>query len=129
MYRKIILQTFKDFDVYLTLATDFESGLFCLLNLDTLILITDFYVSYWAHGGCDRSAGDAYSSMAHDPTSDIFKGPCTPILFFVSPIGLMRLNTAHYCCHFIYLYFVFAENPALKFVFLNTFVRARESNT
>jgi hypothetical protein len=34
-----------------------------------------------AHGGCDRSTGDAYSSMSPDPTSDIFRGPCTPILW------------------------------------------------
>jgi hypothetical protein len=57
----------------------------------TLILTTDFYVWYGAHGGCDRSAGDAYSSMAPVPTSDIFRGPCTPILWFVFPIRLMRL--------------------------------------
>jgi hypothetical protein len=34
--------------------------------------------------GCDWSTGDAtrdaYSSMTPDPTSDIFKGLCTPIL-------------------------------------------------
>jgi hypothetical protein len=29
---------------------------------------------------CDRSAGDAYSYMTPDPTSDIFRDPCTPIL-------------------------------------------------
>jgi hypothetical protein len=54
-----------------------------------------------AHGGCDRSTGDAYSSMAPDPTSDIFRGPFTPILWFVFPIRLMRLNTDRYFCHFI----------------------------
>jgi hypothetical protein len=53
-----------------------------------------------AHGGCDRSTGDAYSSMAPDPTSDIFIGPCTPILWFVFPIRLMRLITDCYFCHF-----------------------------
>jgi hypothetical protein len=31
-----------DFSVYLTRCTDFDSGLFRLLNLDTLILITEF---------------------------------------------------------------------------------------
>jgi hypothetical protein len=38
-----------------------------------------------AHGGCDRSAGNAYSSMARDPTSDVFGGPCTPFsdLYFL----------------------------------------------
>jgi hypothetical protein len=54
-----------------------------------------------AHGGCDRSTGDAYSSMAPDPTSDIFRGLCTPILWFVFPIRLMRLITDRYFCHFI----------------------------
>jgi hypothetical protein len=54
-----------------------------------------------AHGGCDRSTGDAYSSMAPDPTSDIFRGPCTPILWFVFPIRLMRLITDRYFRHFI----------------------------
>jgi hypothetical protein len=48
--------------------------LFRLPNLDTLILTTDFYVWYGAHGGCDRSAGDAYSSMSPDPISDVFRG-------------------------------------------------------
>jgi hypothetical protein len=37
-----------------------------------------------AHGRCDQSTGDAYSSMARDPTSDIFRGPCTPILICIS---------------------------------------------
>jgi hypothetical protein len=41
-----------------------------------------------AHGGCDRSTGDTYFSMAPDITSDIFRGPCTPILWFEFPIGL-----------------------------------------
>jgi hypothetical protein len=34
--------------------------------------------------------------------SDIFRGPCTTILWFVFPIGLIRLNTVRYCCLFIY---------------------------
>jgi hypothetical protein len=54
-----------------------------------------------AHGGCDRSTGDAYSSIGPDPTSDIFRGLCTPILWFVFPIRLMRLITDRYFCHFI----------------------------
>jgi hypothetical protein len=29
-----------------------------------------------AHGGCDRSTGGAYSSMAPDPTSDIYSEVC-----------------------------------------------------
>jgi hypothetical protein len=30
------------------------------------------------HGGCDRSTGDAYSSMTPDPTSGFSRGPCKP---------------------------------------------------
>jgi hypothetical protein len=62
----------EDFSLYLTSRTDFDSGLFRFPNLDTLILTTDFYVWYGAHGGCNQTAGDAYSSMAPDPTSDIY---------------------------------------------------------
>jgi hypothetical protein len=40
-----------DFSVYLTSRTDFDSGLFRFPKLDTLILTTDFYVLYGAHGG------------------------------------------------------------------------------
>jgi hypothetical protein len=54
-----------------------------------------------AHGGCVQSTGDAYSSMAPDPTSDIFRGPCTPILWFVFPISLMRLITDRYFLSFL----------------------------
>jgi hypothetical protein len=50
---------------------------------------------------CSWLTGIAYSSMAPDPTSDIFKGPCTPILRFVLPIGLIRLNDVRYFCHFM----------------------------
>jgi hypothetical protein len=41
-----------------------------------------------AQGECDRSKGDAYTSMAPDPTSGIFRGLCTPICWFQFPIGL-----------------------------------------
>jgi hypothetical protein len=90
-----------EFSVYLTSCTDFDSWLFRFPNLDTLILNTDFNVWYVAHGGCDRSTGDAYSSMAPNPTSVIFRGLCTPILWFVFPIRLMRLITVRYFFHFI----------------------------
>jgi hypothetical protein len=55
------------------------------------------------HGGCDRSTGDAYSSMVPYLTTGtcIFRGQCAPILWFVYPIGLMRLNTVRYFCHFV----------------------------
>jgi hypothetical protein len=46
---------------------------------------------------CYRSTEDVYSSVAPDPTSDIFRGDrCTPILLSVFPIGLMRLNTVRF---------------------------------
>jgi hypothetical protein len=37
------------------------------------------------------------------PPSDIFRGPCKPILWFVFPKGLMRLITVRYFCLFIFL--------------------------
>jgi hypothetical protein len=33
---------------------------------------------YETYGGCDRLTGDAYSSMAPDPTSDVSSGLCKP---------------------------------------------------
>jgi hypothetical protein len=95
-----------DISVYRPRRTDFDSGLFRLPGLDTLILTTDFYVWYGAHGGCDGSAGDTYSSMAPDPTAVIFRGPFTPILWFVFPIRLMRLITDRYFCHFYICIFI-----------------------
>jgi hypothetical protein len=50
----------------------------------------------WLMCECNRSTGDTYSSMG----PDIFRGSCTPILWFVFPIGL-RLFTIRYFCHFI----------------------------
>jgi hypothetical protein len=58
-----------------------------------------------AHDGCDKSTEDAYSFMAPNPTSDIFRGPCTPVLWFEFPIGLMRLITDHYFWSFHTLVF------------------------
>jgi hypothetical protein len=40
--------------------------------------------------------------MAPDHTFDIFRDPCTPILWFLFPIGLMRLITICNFCHFIF---------------------------
>jgi hypothetical protein len=77
-----------------------------------------------AHGGYDRSTGDVYSSMAPDPTSDIFRGPCTPILWFVFPIILMRLITDRYFCHFIgclqmwTLYFEWTRKVGITITFI-----------
>ena len=40
-----------------------------------------------AHDGCDRSAEDAYSSLAHFPTFAVVGGPCYPTLDFVYVFG------------------------------------------
>ena len=50
-----------------------------------------------AHGGCDRSAGDAYSSMTPDPTSDVYRGPCVPILICI----FNRTYEIDYCSLFL----------------------------
>jgi hypothetical protein len=42
-----------------------------------------------------RSTGDGCSTAPY-PTSDIFRGPCTPILWFVFPKRIMRLITVRY---------------------------------
>ena len=50
----------------------------------TFTRITPF--TWWrllAHGGCDRSDVDAYSSKVPDPTSSISRGPCLPCTHFV----------------------------------------------
>jgi hypothetical protein len=58
------------------------NDLICPYNLSLGNMLSDMFHTNRnrAHGGCDRSTGDAYSSMAPDPTSDIFRGPCAPIL-------------------------------------------------
>jgi hypothetical protein len=72
-----------DFSVYMARLTEFDCGLFRSLNLDTLNLTA--YIWFWngAYGRCDRSVGDADSSMAHDPTFAFVGGPCCPTLDFV----------------------------------------------
>jgi hypothetical protein len=61
-----------DFDcgysVYLTGNTDFDRGLFRFPDLNTQILTIGILRLNEAHGGCDRSTGDAYS-LTPDPTS------------------------------------------------------------
>jgi hypothetical protein len=84
--------------VFLTLSEMRKAWVLVIFKFDSPFrltrLITDRYFCHFnilkytclrnlekrAHDGCDQSAGDAYSSMASDPTSDIFRGPCTPIL-------------------------------------------------
>jgi hypothetical protein len=54
-----------------------------------------------AHGGCDRSAEDAYSSAAPDPTFAIVGGPCCRTLDFVIAfwitIAFYTLLTSLFC--------------------------------
>ena len=56
-------------------------------NFDYIFLI----LTYWdrAHCGCDRSAEDAYSSMAPDPTFAFVGGPCCPTLDIVIAFWIM----------------------------------------
>jgi hypothetical protein len=63
------------YSVYLTGHTDFDCGLFRLPDLDTPILTIEFCALNGAHGGCDRSTGDAYS-LTPDPASGFSRGPC-----------------------------------------------------
>jgi hypothetical protein len=70
------------------LDADFDSGLFRLYNLNTLILTADFYIWIGCAVGATGRTEDAYSLLTHDPTFDIFRGPCSPILWFVFPVGL-----------------------------------------
>jgi hypothetical protein len=87
-----------------------------LCSLICFIPIVKPFLTHWSWLRFVRNmeirltAGDAYSSMAPDPTFDIhaLKGTCTctPILWLVFPIGLvwwglMRLITVRYLCHFI----------------------------
>jgi hypothetical protein len=80
------------FSVYLAWLTDFDCWLFRLPNFDTLNLTTDIWNG--AHGGCDRSAEDAYSFVAPDSTFAFVEGPCCPTLDFVIAFWL-RLRFTH----------------------------------
>jgi hypothetical protein len=62
--------------------TNFDCSLFRLLDAGYTELDSTWYGDK-AHGGCDRSAEDAYSSMAPDPTFIFFGGPCCLTLDFV----------------------------------------------
>jgi hypothetical protein len=73
-----------------------------LTHWSWLRVVPFIYCENRVHNGCDRLTGDAYCSMAPGSTSDIFRGPCMPILWFVFPIRLIRLITVRYFCHFIY---------------------------
>jgi hypothetical protein len=52
-------------------------------------LTTNIWIWSGAHGGCDRSAEDAYSSMALDPTFAFVGGLWCPTLDFVIAFWIM----------------------------------------
>jgi hypothetical protein len=58
-------------------------------------------ISSKAHSGCDRSAEDAYSSAAPDPTFAFVGGPCCLTLDFVFALWIMitfyTLLTSLFC--------------------------------
>jgi hypothetical protein len=56
---------------------------FVRLVLFKLSLVTGEAIYQWAHGGCDRSAENSYSSMAPDPTFTFARSLCCPTLDFV----------------------------------------------
>jgi hypothetical protein len=56
-----------------------------------------------AHGGCDRSSEDAYSSTATDPTFAFVGGPCCPTLDFV--ITFLDYDYILHIVNFAILYF------------------------
>jgi hypothetical protein len=86
-----------------------------LLTLIMTTVHTVFLIWKGACGGCVWSTGDSYSSIAPGPTSDIFRGPCMPILWFVFPIGLMRLNIVRYfVISFTCLYRKKSSSPELE---------------
>jgi hypothetical protein len=87
------LQTaFRNFMVVTTILfahTTFRLTTCCLIFF---IPIVQPFLTHWswlrvvpfiwsgggAHGGCDQSTGDTYSSMASDSTSGFSRGPCKP---------------------------------------------------
>jgi hypothetical protein len=68
------------------------SGLYAEWFVSILALTTGnpvYLISTKAHGGCDRSAEDAYSSMALDPTFAFVGGPCCFKLNFLFALWIM----------------------------------------
>jgi hypothetical protein len=67
------------------------------------IFTTDIWIWNGAHGGCDRSAEDAHSSAAPDPTFAFVGGPCCPTLDFVIAFWITivfhTLLTSLFCAH------------------------------
>jgi hypothetical protein len=52
-------------------------------------VILYIYFQLRAHGECDYSAEDTYSSVAPDPTFAFVEGPCCPSLDFVISFWIM----------------------------------------
>jgi hypothetical protein len=55
------------------------------------------YAYFWlrAHGWCDRSTEDAYSSQAPDPTSVVTRGPCKP--YFIGLFHVLDTDNSFDC--------------------------------
>jgi hypothetical protein len=86
------------------LDTDFHCWFFCLPNLDILILFYRFLLLKWGTQWVrlvDR--GCLLLLEAPDPTSGISRGPWSPILWSAFCIGLVRLSTISYLCHYHYM--------------------------
>jgi hypothetical protein len=84
-----------------------------LIHWSWLVVVPFIERGNMTHSGCNRSTGDDFSSVAPDPTSDIFRGPCTSIFWFVFPVRLMRLITDRYFCHFLYVYCIYPYDSVI----------------
>jgi hypothetical protein len=83
---------------------DFDCGLFCMCDLDTLILITDlvFFFLMGLTAGVTGLQGMPTPPRHPIPPLVYPEVSVCPILRSVFPTGLMRLITVRYLCHFIY---------------------------
>jgi hypothetical protein len=114
-YNEYRLKSFRKFyGRYNDLVCDYKLSLAYMLNdlfhtlcqtfVPKLALTTGnpvYLISTNVHGGCDRSADDAYSSMTPDPTFAFFGGPCCLTLDFLFAIWIMitfyTLLTSLFC--------------------------------
>jgi hypothetical protein len=72
IWRKFLSKLFRDHSS----QTETHVLFGCVITLHTLSRIPNF--DYGQYGGCDRSAEDAYSFAAPDPTSGFSRGQCKP---------------------------------------------------
>jgi hypothetical protein len=67
-----------------------------------------------AHGGCDRSAEDDYSSEAPDPTFAVVGGPCCPTIDL--EIAFWMIIT-----HCYYILYLKRNNSSVTIKFIGDF--------